>query len=79
MYIKVKNLIGERCIDVNNGKKLYNTIYPSLERGKTVYLDFNNVFIFSSPFLNFSIGQLLKNITIDNLNRLLKIKNLEKH
>ncbi len=39
-------------------------------------LDFAGVEIFASPFFNFAIGQLLRDISPDTLNRLLKFSHL---
>jgi hypothetical protein len=44
--------------------------------GNAVELDFENVTVLASPFLNAAIGRLLKDIKPSNLNRLLKITNL---
>jgi len=41
-----------------------------------VVLDFEGVTQFASPFFNFAIGQLLKDIQIEDLRRLLQIENL---
>ncbi|MDF5723445.1 MAG: STAS-like domain-containing protein [Rhizonema sp. PD37] len=38
-----------------------------------VELDFGEVDIFASPFFNFAIGQLLRDIKSKDLNRLLKV------
>jgi len=39
-------------------------------------LDFTGVHQFASPFFNFAIGQLLKDLSNEELKRLLEIKNL---
>ena len=46
------------------------------ENGETVILDFEGVSQFASPFFNFAIGQLLKDIAEDDLRRLLQIDHL---
>jgi len=76
MKLIVKDLIGPRCIIKEDGQKIYDTIFEPLLRGETVTLDFSGVSQFASPFFNFAIGQLLKDIKEDVLRRLLHIENL---
>lgn len=76
MNLNVYDLVGENCITLEDGQKIFDLIHPELSGGNTVDLDFKNVKIFASPFLNAAIGRLLKDIKPDDLNRLLKITNL---
>ncbi|MDX1992615.1 MAG: STAS-like domain-containing protein [bacterium] len=69
--IHVIQLVGENCITLDDGQKLYNLIYPKISVKDTVELDFSGVRIFASPFMNAAIGQLLKDISADDLNRYL--------
>ncbi len=73
---KIIELIGKNCITLEDGQKIYDLIYPELTAGHTVELDFTDVKIFISRFFNAAIGQLLKDITPDVLNKLLKFENL---
>jgi hypothetical protein len=76
MKINVKQDIGENCMTVKQGQKLYDIIYPALIAAKTVEIDFIGVRIFASPFFNYAIGQLLRDLTAVQLNELLVIRNL---
>ena len=76
MKIFIKDKIGPRCIIKEDGQKVYEEIHDPLKNGETVTLDFENVNQFASPFFNFAIGQLLKEIKVDDLRRLLQIENL---
>ncbi|MBI5185102.1 MAG: STAS-like domain-containing protein [Nitrospinae bacterium] len=76
MKISVFDLIGENCITFDDGQKIYGLIYPELSGGNAVDLDFKDVKIFATPFLNLAFGRLLKDIKPDDLNRLLKITNM---
>jgi hypothetical protein len=76
MKINIKQDIGENCMTVKQGQKLYDTIYPALIAAKTVEIDFLGVRIFASPFFNYAIGQLLRDLTAEQLNELLVIRNL---
>jgi len=76
MKIAVKDTIGPRCIIKEDGQKIFEAIHPPLQNGETVSLDFEGVAQFASPFFNFAIGQLLKDIKEDDLRRLLQIEHL---
>lgn len=76
MELKIKEMIGIRCITKDDGQKIYDIIHPKLLKNKPVKLDFQGVMQFASPFFNFAIGQLLKDLTVEELKRLLEIKNL---
>ena len=76
MKISVKDKIGPRCIIREDGQKVYDEILKPLKSGESITIDFNGVSQFASPFFNFAIGQLLKDISVADLRRLLKIENL---
>jgi hypothetical protein len=76
MKIEIKKIIGENCITLDDGTKIYDIIYPELVRDQTIELDFKDVKVFATPFFNAAIGQLLKNNAPEKLNRLLFISNL---
>jgi hypothetical protein len=79
MKILIHDKIGENCITLDDGKQVYDAIHPELAAGKLVELDFDKVKIFASPFFNSAIGQLLKDIESDDLNRLLVVRNLNQN
>lgn len=68
MIVNVFEVIGEYAIAADSGQKLYDQIHPELLDGKSVELDFSGVEIFTSAFFNFAIGQLLRDISTDDLN-----------
>jgi len=76
MKLSIKDKIGLRCIIKEDGQKIYDEIHGPLKNGETVTLDFSGVSQFASPFFNFAIGQLLKDIQEADLRRLLRIENL---
>lgn len=76
MRHNIHDLIGKACMTPDEGQKVYNLTYPELVANRPVELDFDGVEIFASPFFNFAIGQLLRDIPPDTLNRLLKFSNL---
>ena len=72
----INSLIGKNCITSEDGQKVYQLIHPELLAGNSVELDFSEVNVFASPFFNAAIGQLLKDIQPETLNRLLKLSHL---
>jgi hypothetical protein len=76
MRVAIKDMTGTRCIVKEDGQRVYDTIHNALKQGESVILDFESVSQFASPFFNFAIGQLLKDMKADDLRRLLQIENL---
>lgn len=76
MKYVVHDIAGEDAITFDDGQTVYEQIKPELVAGHEVVLDFDGVSVFASPFLNAAIGQLLKEIKPEDLNRLLQIENL---
>jgi hypothetical protein len=76
MKIEVHALVGEDCITLDDGQKVYVQILPELKAGRPVEVDFQGVEVFASPFFNAAFGQLLRDFPGDDLNRLLEVTNL---
>ena len=77
MRVLVRDLIGsEDAITLDDGQMVYDRIHPALAAGQTVELDFAGVNVFAFPFFNASVGQLLRDLEPDDLNRLLSVSNL---
>jgi hypothetical protein len=76
MKHEILTLVGKNCITPGDGQKVYDLVHPALQANLAVELDFAGVEIFASPFFNFAIGQLLRDIQPESLNRLLKVSNL---
>lgn len=74
--LEIKSLVGDSCVTSTDGQHVYDEIHPKLSSGESVYLNFAGVRVFASPFFNFAIGQLLKDLEPENLNRLLKVENI---
>jgi hypothetical protein len=74
MKVVVKNIVGENCITLDDGQKIFDLIHDALLKNKTVELDFSGVNVFASPFLNSAIGQLVRDVKTENLNKHLKVK-----
>jgi hypothetical protein len=80
MEIKIIDVIGTRCIIKEDGKKVFELIYPKIHSGEKVTLDFDGVTQFASPFFNLAIGSMLKDkdITESSLRSRLFFINLNK-
>lgn len=76
MKLTIFDLIGPNCVTYTDGLKIYDLIHPELQRGQPVELDFSNIRVIVSVFLNAAVGRLLEDIPNDELNRLLMISNL---
>ena len=76
MKIHIKETIGPRCIIKEDGQHVFNAIHDVLKNGEKVTLNFDGVSQFASPFFNFAIGQLLKDIQENELRYLLTLEGL---
>ncbi len=76
MIYNIKENIGKNGITLEDGQKVYAVIFSELQAKREIELDFTDVRIVASPFLNAAIGQLLRDFTPDDLNHYLKIRNL---
>jgi len=72
----VRETVGEDAITLDDGQKIHEQIKPELLTGHEVELDFDGVTVFASPFFNAAVGQLLKDLKAEDLNRLLRVQNL---
>jgi hypothetical protein len=76
MNIVVRELVGENAVTLEDGDKIYQTIFPALKSEEKISIDFTGVKVFASPFFNAAIGKLLKDFIPDALNRLISFLNL---
>jgi hypothetical protein len=76
MKYNIYNLIGAYCVTPLSGQKIYEIIHPVLIDGTAVELNFFGVKAYAAPFFNYAIGQLLKDISNKDVNRLVKCSNL---
>lgn len=62
MLIRVRDVVGENCITSDDGNKVYLRMRHDIYCGYKVTLDFTDVKTIAAPFLNASVGQLLKDV-----------------
>lgn len=80
MKIKLKELIGERCITAEQGRTLLERIErPLLFTGRHVMIDFEGVRTLLPLFLNHSIATLLRRLNRWQLNQQLSLVNITDH
>jgi hypothetical protein len=77
MQCIVREIVGENAITLDDGQGVYDQIAAALCAGENVELDFTGVAVFASPFFNAAIGQLIRDQSPDELNRLLRIIGLK--
>jgi len=76
MKIMAKEIVGSNAISMQSGQMLYEKISKQLISGEVVEIDFKGVELFASPFFNASIGFLIKDINVTDLQKRLKVANL---
>jgi len=75
MRIQLSEMIGERCITVEQGKALFDAIQSPLKAGEEVVIDLAGVKTLLSLFLNNSVGLLFRDFEPEAVGRLLHIEN----
>ncbi len=65
MRIKLIDRIGAQCVSLDDGKTLYDEIFPEIKEKRSVELDFSNVELVFSPFLMGALGKLLNYFEIE--------------
>jgi hypothetical protein len=76
MKISVRQLIGEDCLTVEDGRRLYKHFIAELQAGQEVELDFTGVQATARAFFNSSFGFLLRDFEVEELSRLVKVSHL---
>ncbi|GKX66687.1 STAS-like domain-containing protein [Inconstantimicrobium mannanitabidum] len=79
MEIIIKNVIkSDFASDNEQGDLIYNEVESAIKKNvDEVYLDFRELKLITTAFLNNAIGKLYKKYTRDELKDFLKVKNIE--
>ncbi len=76
--LNIFQVVGsEIAVSSENGNEVFEKIKQAIQHGKTVILDFNNLKIITTAFLNSAIGQLYSIFKSEELQQKLKIENIE--
>lgn len=76
MRLSILKEIGPHCIIQADGLKIYEKIHEPLKKGEEVILDFDGVLHVATPFFNFAIGELLKDIPKADVRQHLQIEHI---
>jgi len=68
---------GDSAISVEDGEKLFTKIDQAFSQNLSVTLDFQNINLIITAFLNAAIGQLYSKYTSEQLNQNLKLENIK--
>ena len=75
--IKVKEVINrDTAVSSDDGDAVYNDILVGLKENLIIELDFSEITLMTTAFLNSAIGQLYSLYTSEELNDSLKLKNV---
>ncbi|MEL6117817.1 STAS-like domain-containing protein [Photobacterium sp. SP02] len=77
--IIVKEIVGSNAISMNSGNKLREKIVKNWDADSKIRIDFSGVDVFASPFFNASIGALLKDKKIEDLQNKLEFHSISNH
>ena len=77
MKFMVRQVVGEGCLTIEDGRRLYKQFIPELQAGREVELDFRGVAALDTPFFNSSLGFLLRDFEPQDLSRLVKVFHLD--
>lgn len=73
----VHRVVGDDSVTLEGGRCLYKQILPELKGGRKIELNFSEVQIVTPRFFNASIGILLREFDVKQLNSLVTVSNLE--
>jgi hypothetical protein len=77
IHVNIFELVGSHAaVSMDEGEKLYNRIIKAFENKTKVVLDFNNIELLTSTFLNSSIGKLYGKYKTDFIKLNLSVTNL---
>lgn len=75
--INIFQVIGsEIAVSSDKGNDIFDKINKALQNGMSVVLDFDNIKILTTAFLNSAIGQLYSKYTSEELKKTLSILNI---
>lgn len=75
--IKVKEVINrDSAVSSDDGENVYTLILEAIKAGYIVKLDFSEISLMTTAFLNSAIGQLYSDYSSEELNMYLKLTNV---
>jgi hypothetical protein len=67
---------GENAVSVDDGEKVFKLIKKAIDENLKIILDFNNIKLLSTLFLNAAVGQLYGNYDEIKVKEFLSLNNL---
>ena len=77
MVIRALDLVPQ-CYTQDDGQKVFEALYPKLQRGEKIELSFDGVETVPSSFINTSLIHLLDKISFDTIKANLRFVNTTK-
>ncbi|GHT47139.1 hypothetical protein FACS189440_06800 [Bacteroidia bacterium] len=74
--IRIKSMLGKDTgISTDEGERIYNVLYPLLQAGEKVELDFQDITLLTTPFLHAVAGKLIHAFKAEELEENLSYRN----
>lgn len=77
--ISIREMVGPNAISMNSGQKIRDEILRQWDRHEKISLNFDGIDVFASPFFNASVGALLKDRSIEQLQEKLEFVSVSEH
>ena len=78
-YLKIINVINsEFAVSPEDGDSIFNLIKEKVKKKKKIVIDFSNIDIMTTAFLNNAIGKLYNIYDKEKLNKYISMKNISK-
>ena len=76
--LKISNIINrDTAVSSDDGEIVFKQIFECLKSREVVELDFSEISLLTTAFLNSAIAPLYNTYTSEQLNKILKLKNVE--
>lgn len=76
-HLKIKDIISrETAVSSDDGDIVYNRIVECINKKSIAELDFSEITILTTAFLNSAIGQLYNKFSSEQLNKTISLKNV---
>ena len=76
LRVLLEKTVGQNCVSIDDGAKVFELISPELVKGLTVEVDFKGVTSMLTPFLNSCFGKLLENFGKEKIMTNVAIRNV---
>ena len=75
--INVYSIVGSKfCVEADDGEKIYELIVKELSDNKKIDLNFQNIELITTAFLNSAIGKLYKDFSEETIKNYLSVSEI---